>query len=377
MAEDLCTVRLSTPRHRRQHYPFFAAPSMPFDFYGRLTTMEKTPPSTPAASLHLIPSPPRTPKPRLSPSFDTANGSLLPQYFQIAEIMASPRTPSAGPARRSHRKDESRVKRPPNPFILFAADFRKKNKGPSNRELSIQAGELWKTLPKAEKDYWKQKAAEAKAEHAEAHPGYRYQPRRPDKSKLARLKDKGKAVEQVDEERPGPVLPPSPISVPRKSQAGPSRTARRRVKLDSPDHDRAIVQASTSTSESPEALTSKHQLYPAEDFAAAPSNPARQLVCFHQSALRGHCANRPFVKDSFAHASDPRCPRQPISFPRCRPSSCTTRQASCAVVRPGGQPGALFALLCMHIVDRYAFISVCSLGGSSSELRRDSITLGF
>lgn len=89
----------------------------------------------------------------------------------------------------SRKADADHVRRPPNPFIIFACEFRNQavHKGVNNRVLSKRAGELWKHMNDGEKQNWRNLAADAKKKHEQAHPGYRYQPRR--KKQRAARKD--------------------------------------------------------------------------------------------------------------------------------------------------------------------------------------------
>lgn len=255
--EDFCTVRISkscSPEYRQQS-PSASPSTFTFDgprpavLMSCFSTFKRSEfqdgaacPSTPVRS-PLVPSPEHL--------------TFLPP-LKVPELDAGLITPSPRRNRPLRRKDDDRVKRPPNPFILFAADFRKKNKGSNNRELSIRAGELWKDLPKVEKDFWQEKATQAKQDHSKAYPGYRYQPRRSEKPR--RPKGKGKAVEtEIVKIKPEEVvkhsfdLPPTPVSMPRPrpSAAGLSRTHRRSVKMEVPEDDQpslATPGPSTSTS---------------------------------------------------------------------------------------------------------------------------------
>ncbi|EAU89878.2 hypothetical protein CC1G_07030 [Coprinopsis cinerea okayama7 len=92
----------------------------------------------------------------------------------------------AASARRSRskprpRRDEGRIPRPPNAFILFRSAFIRSQHIPDRVEgnhsnLSKIIGRYWKTLPPEERAEWEAKAQEAAQEHREKYPDWRFRP---------------------------------------------------------------------------------------------------------------------------------------------------------------------------------------------------------
>jgi hypothetical protein len=98
----------------------------------------------------------------------------------------------------------TRVKRPPNAWILYRSEKMRevlqepKWHGRPQSEVSQYVGELWKKEPVEVKKEWEQKAEIAKQEHAEQNPGYRFQPlKKADKIKLMELKRELKEKERA------------------------------------------------------------------------------------------------------------------------------------------------------------------------------------
>ncbi|KAL5495705.1 hypothetical protein ACEPAI_1169 [Sanghuangporus weigelae] len=120
-----------------------------------------------------------------SPSIDTASTFFLDAQFDYQQEPSS-----AGPSRR-RKRDDKHIRRPANPFILFASDYRKKeeNRNRDNRELSREAGVLWRLMPEPQKNEWIGRANEVKEKHAEQYPEYRYQPRRREVVRLPSCSD--------------------------------------------------------------------------------------------------------------------------------------------------------------------------------------------
>ncbi|KAJ4485370.1 hypothetical protein J3R30DRAFT_3401186 [Lentinula aciculospora] len=91
---------------------------------------------------------------------------------------------------RPRKGDPNWVARPKNAFIIFRCEYAKKNargtgtvggkRGlpPVDKTMSKRAGDEWKKLSKSQKFYYRQLADQEKRDHALAHPGYRYRPRR-------------------------------------------------------------------------------------------------------------------------------------------------------------------------------------------------------
>ncbi|KAE8738074.1 hypothetical protein FOCC_FOCC016449, partial [Frankliniella occidentalis] len=73
------------------------------------------------------------------------------------------------------RKD--RIPRPPNAFMLFANEFRKKlsceNPRESNKDISVRLGTMWKMMTKEKKDTYFELARLVDAEHKKKYPGRR------------------------------------------------------------------------------------------------------------------------------------------------------------------------------------------------------------
>ncbi|OCB86436.1 hypothetical protein A7U60_g6557 [Sanghuangporus baumii] len=153
-----------------------------------------------------------------SPATDTASTFFLDAQFDDQQEPSS-----AGPSRR-RKRDDKHIRRPANPFILFASDYRKKkeNRNRDNRELSREAGVLWRLMPEPQKNEWMERANEVKEKHAEQYPEYRYQPRRREVVRLPSCSD----VPQDDSSVfffP-PISPPS-----QKSSTGSKRSPRKKA----------------------------------------------------------------------------------------------------------------------------------------------------
>ncbi|XP_052131244.1 transcription factor SOX-3-like [Frankliniella occidentalis] len=77
------------------------------------------------------------------------------------------------------RKD--RIPRPPNAFMLFANEFRKKlsceNPRESNKDISVRLGTMWKMMTKEKKDTYFELARLVDAEHKKKYPDYVYNPK--------------------------------------------------------------------------------------------------------------------------------------------------------------------------------------------------------
>jgi hypothetical protein len=83
-------------------------------------------------------------------------------------------------------KEKVRIRRPPNAFIVFANEWRKKiaaqNPQERNKQISTRLGAMWKLLSKEEKERYTDMARKLDEEHKEKYPEYVYCP------KEARLK---------------------------------------------------------------------------------------------------------------------------------------------------------------------------------------------
>lgn len=96
---------------------------------------------------------------------------------------ASERSPTPG---RVHGK-KSKIPRPPNAFILYRQKYHPilKAQRPDmhNNDISVILGKQWKAESATVKADFKAKAEEMKRQHARAHPGYQYAPRKPSEKK--------------------------------------------------------------------------------------------------------------------------------------------------------------------------------------------------
>lgn len=133
-------------------------------------------PPTPSSDTSSLMSPPfSTPSLTSSPTISTCSSMRTTPGYELDAA------PERSQRKRSARKyDDEHVRRPANPFILFACEFRNQphHKGINNRVLSKKAGELWKLMSDTEKQAWRVRASAVKKQHEQDHPDYRYQPRR-------------------------------------------------------------------------------------------------------------------------------------------------------------------------------------------------------
>ncbi|KAF2905979.1 hypothetical protein ILUMI_00210 [Ignelater luminosus] len=74
-----------------------------------------------------------------------------------------------------------KIPRPPNAFMIFANEWRKKlaveHQGESNKEISVRLGNMWKSLPSTTKDLYYLAAKKADEDHKVKYPGYYYSPK--------------------------------------------------------------------------------------------------------------------------------------------------------------------------------------------------------
>ncbi|CAD6948713.1 unnamed protein product [Tilletia laevis] len=84
-------------------------------------------------------------------------------------------------------------------------------------EMSKNLGELWRTEPKEVKDFYYELAEKKRAEHEETHPGYKYKPRKTEKSVAARM-----ARRKTFRLMTGSVLPESSASAAAAAASGGS-----------------------------------------------------------------------------------------------------------------------------------------------------------
>lgn len=90
------------------------------------------------------------------------------------------------------------IPRPSNCWILYRAHRHKQLKAENpdipNEEVSRIAGSEWRNSTKAFKDVWRVKAKELKLQHAQDHPDYKYNPRKPGQKKRRQRKITTRAV---------------------------------------------------------------------------------------------------------------------------------------------------------------------------------------
>jgi hypothetical protein len=83
-------------------------------------------------------------------------------------------------------KNEVRIRRPPNTFIIFANEWRKntaaQNPQEKNKQISERLGVMWKLMSKEQRERYTEMARKLEVEHKEKYPDYVYCP------KEARLK---------------------------------------------------------------------------------------------------------------------------------------------------------------------------------------------
>ncbi|KAI5120235.1 hypothetical protein M0805_000049 [Coniferiporia weirii] len=223
MPRDMCSVRISGIRGDQRpirHTPYQKPVSLDDNFVPAAPVAAT--PVKALVKLETIPSPPHTP-PALSHSpAVTPCTSAEPSPFRVNTVLPDPE-PAQPSGSSSRKSDDTHVRRPANPFILFACEYRKGHKGKNNRELSKEAGALWKLLSDPEKQKWRDLATSVKEKHAEEHPGYRYQPRRREKPRRPQrdLTEAPKRIAPV-----ATTFPMTPKSLPRK------KTAPRPVRVD-------------------------------------------------------------------------------------------------------------------------------------------------
>ncbi|XP_039293657.1 sex-determining region Y protein isoform X3 [Nilaparvata lugens] len=125
---------------------------------------------------------------RTNGNHETPNTSKT-VHNKTAKLMAHPKT---FPTVQTHvkvanmrdlRQDskDQKIPRPPNAFMLFANDFRRKLAGEfpkeSNKDISIRLGCMWKSMEKDIKDKYFQLAKEVDAAHKKKYPDYVYNPK--------------------------------------------------------------------------------------------------------------------------------------------------------------------------------------------------------
>ncbi|KAG9088586.1 hypothetical protein FRC06_001959 [Ceratobasidium sp. 370] len=106
-----------------------------------------------------------------------------PASSTASPYFTEPLTPAQPPVKKSHsrRRPPGHIPRPRNAFILFRSHYVAAQLIPSkvendHRHISKIIGEIWNTLPPAERLIWEQKADVEKEKHHRMYPGYRYKP---------------------------------------------------------------------------------------------------------------------------------------------------------------------------------------------------------
>ncbi|XP_054260416.1 uncharacterized protein LOC128985068 [Macrosteles quadrilineatus] len=96
-----------------------------------------------------------------------------------------------------------KIPRPPNAFMIFANDWRKRlalqNPTESNKTISVRLGQMWKNMTKSAKETYYQRSKQAGQDHKLKYPGYIYNP------KEARIR---KALREQSRVRNPSVAPP-------------------------------------------------------------------------------------------------------------------------------------------------------------------------
>ncbi|KAF7318738.1 HMG box domain-containing protein [Mycena chlorophos] len=141
-------------------------------------------PSPPATTVTFAPNvtpttynaPSPTPSPFGSPSLTT---DLPLPIFPPCDTPAPPPTRKRQPP--GKRRSQGYIPRPPNAFMLFRADFVRQKHVPGTIEtnhgsLSKIIGNCWRSLPLDEKHLWEVRAKQAKAEHKQKYPDYKFRP---------------------------------------------------------------------------------------------------------------------------------------------------------------------------------------------------------
>ncbi|KAF4612325.1 hypothetical protein D9613_004622 [Agrocybe pediades] len=131
----------------------------------------------------------------------------------VSRLFPPSETPAPPPTRRrcppGKRPSQGYIPRPPNAFMLFRADFVRQKHVPgtietSHTSLSKIIGTCWKQLPLEEKHIWEVKAKQAKAQHKNQFPDYRFRPvhnKNKNKEALDQKRDMKKMLVNNDDER--------------------------------------------------------------------------------------------------------------------------------------------------------------------------------
>ncbi|KAJ9598250.1 hypothetical protein L9F63_011071, partial [Diploptera punctata] len=105
-------------------------------------------------------------------SASSSKDMLLPQ------LLTSPREKKSNAW---HKRRAGKIPRPPNAFMIFANEWRRKlafqHPTESNKEISVRLGVMWKNLPADTKEGYYTASRQADEEHKRKYPGYYYSPK--------------------------------------------------------------------------------------------------------------------------------------------------------------------------------------------------------
>ncbi|KAI7883194.1 HMG-box [Lichtheimia hyalospora FSU 10163] len=116
-----------------------------------------------------------------TPIMDHHRRTLSTSMDTLTDVMepSQPHSQADTEKKRSSRPlKKERLKRPPNGYLLFNRDMRRKllEKSPKMTvaEISKEIGDMWKQLPKNQREWYMQQAALIKQDHLKNHPGFIY-----------------------------------------------------------------------------------------------------------------------------------------------------------------------------------------------------------